>query len=212
MGEDSGLQGRAGALTDRRGERGVLDQLIDAVRAGGSRVLVVRGEPGVGKSALLEYLAGRAAGCRVARAVGCSQRWSRRSPGCISCCPRCWTGPAGRRWRPPTRPCPALPAGSSRQRAKVKEFCCSSRTATQAIGLTRQARTAPGSTSWLRRDPGALILPVVTRCLAAGTGAGSAGLRRGQAQGAADDAYLGFDGRVGGAVAAGEGQQRRDGG
>ena len=70
MGEDSGLQGRAGALTDRRGERGVLDQLIDAVRAGGSRVLVVRGEPGVGKSALLEYLAGRAAGCRVARAVG----------------------------------------------------------------------------------------------------------------------------------------------
>jgi DNA-binding CsgD family transcriptional regulator len=48
----------------------VLDQLIDAVRAGGSRVLVVRGEPGVGKSALLDYLAGRAAGCRVVRAVG----------------------------------------------------------------------------------------------------------------------------------------------
>ena len=55
---------------DRRGERGALDQLINAVRAGGSRVLVVRGEPGVGKSALLEYLAGRASGCRVARAAG----------------------------------------------------------------------------------------------------------------------------------------------
>jgi DNA-binding CsgD family transcriptional regulator len=57
-------------LTGRRRECGVLDQLVDAVRAGGSRVLVVRGEPGVGKSALLDYLAGRAAGCRVLRAVG----------------------------------------------------------------------------------------------------------------------------------------------
>jgi DNA-binding CsgD family transcriptional regulator len=55
---------------DRLGERGVLDQLIDAVRAGGSEVLVVRGEPGVGKSVLLDYLAGRASGCRVVRAAG----------------------------------------------------------------------------------------------------------------------------------------------
>jgi DNA-binding CsgD family transcriptional regulator/tetratricopeptide (TPR) repeat protein len=31
---------------------------------------VLRGEPGVGKSALLEYVAGRASGCRVARAAG----------------------------------------------------------------------------------------------------------------------------------------------
>src|SRR5271170_4454077 len=70
MGEDSRRRGGASGLTDRRGERGVLDQLINAVRAGGSRVLVVRGEPGVGKSALLDYLAGRAAGCRVVRAAG----------------------------------------------------------------------------------------------------------------------------------------------
>ena len=70
MTEDSGLRGRASGLTDRRAECGVLDRLIDAVRAGGSRVLVVRGEPGVGKSALLDYLAGRASGCRVVRAAG----------------------------------------------------------------------------------------------------------------------------------------------
>ena len=70
MGEDPRWRGRASGLTDRRGERGVLDQLIDAVRAGGSRVLVVRGEPGVGKSALLDYLAGRASECRVVRAAG----------------------------------------------------------------------------------------------------------------------------------------------
>jgi AAA ATPase domain len=48
----------------------VLDQLVDAVRGGEGRAPVVRGEPGVGKTALLEYLAERASGCRVARAVG----------------------------------------------------------------------------------------------------------------------------------------------
>src|SRR3984885_11357226 len=70
MGVDPRWRGRASGLADRRGDRGVLDQLIDAVRAGGSRVLVVRGEPGVGKSAPLDYLAGRASGCRVVRAAG----------------------------------------------------------------------------------------------------------------------------------------------
>ena len=59
-------------LTDRVSECGALDRLIETVRAGESRALVVRGEPGVGKTVLLEYLAGRASGsgCRVARAVG----------------------------------------------------------------------------------------------------------------------------------------------
>src|SRR6202050_145144 len=70
MGGDSRRRGRVSGLTDRRGERGVLDQLVDVVQAGGSRVLVVRGELGVGKSALLDYLAGRAAGWRVVRATG----------------------------------------------------------------------------------------------------------------------------------------------
>jgi hypothetical protein len=40
------------------------------VRAGEGRALVVRGEPGVGKTVLLDYLAGRASGCLVARAAG----------------------------------------------------------------------------------------------------------------------------------------------
>jgi DNA-binding CsgD family transcriptional regulator len=61
---------RTGKLTGRRAECGVLDQLAEDVRAGESRALVVRGEAGVGKTALLEYLAGHAAGCRVARAAG----------------------------------------------------------------------------------------------------------------------------------------------
>ena len=57
-------------LTDRRAERDALDRLVDAVRSGESRTLVVRGDPGVGKSALLRYLIRQASGCRVARAVG----------------------------------------------------------------------------------------------------------------------------------------------
>jgi DNA-binding CsgD family transcriptional regulator len=55
---------------DRLSERDALDGLIGAVWAGESRALVVRGDPGVGKTVLLDYLAGRARGCRVARAVG----------------------------------------------------------------------------------------------------------------------------------------------
>ena len=48
----------------------MLDSLIEEVRAGQSRVLVVRGEPGVGKTALLDYLVEHASGWRVARGAG----------------------------------------------------------------------------------------------------------------------------------------------
>jgi hypothetical protein len=48
----------------------VLDGLIEAVRVGESRALVVRGEAGVGKTALLEYVVEQASGFSVARAVG----------------------------------------------------------------------------------------------------------------------------------------------
>src|SRR6202165_4348330 len=57
-------------LTGRRSECERLDRLIEAVRAGESRALVVRGEPGVGKTALLDYVADHASGCLVARAAG----------------------------------------------------------------------------------------------------------------------------------------------
>src|SRR5262249_32848736 len=64
------LPERIPQLLGRRGECELLDRLIEAVRAGGSRALVVSGEPGVGKTALLDYLAERASGCRVAAAAG----------------------------------------------------------------------------------------------------------------------------------------------
>src|SRR4051812_13100857 len=57
-------------LLGRRSELAALDALIAAVRAGESQALVVRGDPGVGKSALLDYVAERAAGCRIVHAAG----------------------------------------------------------------------------------------------------------------------------------------------
>ena len=64
-------------LVGRRDECAALDRLVADVLAGGSRVLVLRGEAGVGKSALLGYLsdqvageAGSTGGWRVASAVG----------------------------------------------------------------------------------------------------------------------------------------------
>ncbi len=58
------------ALVDRQRERQALDSLMEDLRSGRGRALVVRGEAGVGKSALLEYAAGAAPDMRVARAVG----------------------------------------------------------------------------------------------------------------------------------------------
>src|SRR4051794_17655241 len=57
-------------LLGRQAECAVLEGLVDGVRAGQSRVLVLRGEAGVGKTALLDHLAATAAGCRIARAAG----------------------------------------------------------------------------------------------------------------------------------------------
>ncbi len=63
-------QAAGSRLHGRRGECEMLDRLVTDVRAGQSRVLVVRGEPGTGKTALLNYLTQRAAGGRVARVTG----------------------------------------------------------------------------------------------------------------------------------------------
>jgi DNA-binding CsgD family transcriptional regulator len=60
---DSGLRGR-------RDECAKLDGLLAGVRAGRSAALVMRGEAGVGKTALLEYVAESAADLRLLRAAG----------------------------------------------------------------------------------------------------------------------------------------------
>jgi hypothetical protein len=57
-------------LRGRRSECQALDRLLEAVRAGRSGVLVVRGEAGIGKTALLEYAIESASDLRIVRAVG----------------------------------------------------------------------------------------------------------------------------------------------
>jgi DNA-binding CsgD family transcriptional regulator len=57
-------------LRGRRSECQTLDRLLAAARDGRSGAIVLRGEAGVGKTALLQYLGERADGCRVARAAG----------------------------------------------------------------------------------------------------------------------------------------------
>ena len=57
-------------LLGRLPERAALSQLLDGARAGRSGVLVVRGEPGIGKTALLDWAVESAAGLRVVRVAG----------------------------------------------------------------------------------------------------------------------------------------------
>src|SRR3979411_110956 len=57
-------------LLGREREREVLDRLLDGVRGGHGGVLVMRGDAGVGKTALLEYAVGAGRGFRIARTSG----------------------------------------------------------------------------------------------------------------------------------------------
>jgi DNA-binding CsgD family transcriptional regulator len=61
---------RAPAFRGRAGERELLDRMLANVGGGQSAVLVIRGEAGVGKTALLHYCARQAAGFRVAQIAG----------------------------------------------------------------------------------------------------------------------------------------------
>jgi hypothetical protein len=63
-------KGRGQRLRGRAGECATLRGLLSSVQSGSSRVLVLRGEAGVGKTALLEYVALQASGFRFARVTG----------------------------------------------------------------------------------------------------------------------------------------------
>jgi DNA-binding CsgD family transcriptional regulator len=67
---DQGSSAVEVALIGRTAECRQLDQLISAVHDGESRSLVLRGEPGMGKSALLAHVGARASGCRLLRTAG----------------------------------------------------------------------------------------------------------------------------------------------
>jgi DNA-binding CsgD family transcriptional regulator len=67
---DRSTERRRSGLRGRAREQEALDRLLASVRSGHSEVLVVRGEAGMGKTALLAYLIERASGCLVLHATG----------------------------------------------------------------------------------------------------------------------------------------------
>ena len=60
----------ASGFLGRTSEREVLDRLLANVRGGQSAVLIIRGEAGIGKTALLRYAARQATGFRLAQVTG----------------------------------------------------------------------------------------------------------------------------------------------
>src|ERR1700728_4265844 len=57
-------------LNGRAAEQAAIDRLLAAARAGTSGVLVLRGDAGIGKTALLDYAAATAGGVQVVRGTG----------------------------------------------------------------------------------------------------------------------------------------------
>lgn len=70
MTAESRFRGPGGRLRGRAKECALLDDLVSAIGRGESRSLVLRGEAGIGKTALLEYLIASAPDATVVRAVG----------------------------------------------------------------------------------------------------------------------------------------------
>ena len=88
MSVTAGWRDGAGGLTNRRRERGALDRLVDDVRSGEGRVLVVSGEPGVGKTALLDYVAQQARECQLVRIAGVQSEMELAYAGLHQLCAR----------------------------------------------------------------------------------------------------------------------------
>ena len=77
-------------LLGRRAECEFLDAALADALDGRSRVVVLRGEAGAGKSAVLDFVVERSDGFPVATASGSNRRWSSPTVGCTSSVHRCW--------------------------------------------------------------------------------------------------------------------------
>jgi ABC-type nitrate/sulfonate/bicarbonate transport system ATPase subunit len=109
MGDRLAVTGESTTLRGRTRERAVLDGLIAAIRRGESQSLVLRGEAGIGKTALLEYLVDAASDLTLARAVGVESEMELPFASLHHCARRCSTGAVGCRLRSgtPSRSCSA---------------------------------------------------------------------------------------------------------
>jgi hypothetical protein len=77
---------RGPAFLGRISERELLDGLLARVRDGESGVLVIRGEAGIGKTALLRYAARQASGYRVAEVTGVEAEMELAFAGVLQLC------------------------------------------------------------------------------------------------------------------------------
>ncbi len=96
-------------LCDRRRERAALDRLLATVREGRSGVLLLRGEAGIGKTALVDHAVATASGLRVARVTGVESEMELTYAGLTGSADRtCSTGatvcprPSVTPWDPPS--------------------------------------------------------------------------------------------------------------
>jgi hypothetical protein len=78
-------------LRGRQDEWDTLSRLVASAQAGRSQVLILRGEAGIGKTALLEFLADSARGCQVGRAAGGESELAYSGLHQL-CSPPTWTG------------------------------------------------------------------------------------------------------------------------
>ena len=169
----SGPRGPGPVLRGRAGERAILDELLGAVRRGESGVLVLRGEAGLGKTALLDYVSRSCEGCRVIRAAGVESEMELPFAALHQLCCRCWTVSRG-------CPIPARrPANCLRPDvgSGPRSFPRRSRGADLALGRGRTA--AAGLHRRRRAMAGPLLGPgVVVRGAASAGGVGRHPVRR----------------------------------
>ncbi|MFJ9902414.1 AAA family ATPase [Streptomyces sp. NPDC101152] len=85
-------RGSRAGLLGRESECKALDDLVAGARAGRSGVLVLRGEPGIGKTELLRHLLARATGCRIIRAAGVQSEMELSYAGLHQLCAPLLTG------------------------------------------------------------------------------------------------------------------------
>src|SRR5580704_19298639 len=77
---------------DRELERNQIDRVLETARQGRSAALMLQGEPGTGKTTLLDYAAESGRDFEIVRLLGSNRRPSLASPGCISFYCRFWPG------------------------------------------------------------------------------------------------------------------------
>ena len=137
-------------MLGRRAECEAVDRLLADVLVGQSRVLVLRGEAGVGKTALLSYVAEEAAGCRVARAAGVQSEMELPFAGLHQLCApdirqpqpdprppaRCAAGCVRRAGRRIPEPLPGRPRGA-------ESACRCGRGASAGVPRRRRAMARP---------------------------------------------------------------------